>query len=412
MPPKKINGPRLRQTIQELSEIGHQPSGGISRFTFTPADLKAREYVSNLMKGSKLSVHVDQFGNIIGRMRGVSEELPTVICGSHIDTVPNGGPLDGAYGVLSGIEAARTIHEQDIPVKNALEVVVFTEEEGARFPSFIGSLGFTGVIHREDAYALRDQSGVTFERALMDGGLNHLALSHPHADSNHIKAYVELHIEQGPVLERERIPIGVVKSIVGLGDLKVELAGTASHAGTTPMIIRHDALLGASRIIIGVNKIACRRRDAVATVGSLTVSPNASNVIPGRATLAIDFRHPTSDGLHQLRGALIGLTKRVGKEEGLTIGIEKKSFTKPARMSAKIMKAIITSTRSLGLAHKQMPSGAGHDCQNMARITEAGMIFVPSVGGVSHVPSESTSARHLEAGANVLLNTLLQLLSE
>ncbi len=411
MPPYKINAPRLRKTIHELSGIGRQPDGGISRFTFTPADLEGREYVSSLMTDSGFSVRVDRFGNIVGHMRGMSEEAPTVMCGSHIDTVPNGGPLDGAYGLLSGIEAARTILEQRVRIKNPLEVVVFTEEEGARFPGFIGSLGFIGAIRPEDAYGLRDRNGVTFKRALMDAGFNHLTSSHTYTHKNRIKAYVELHIEQGPVLEREKVPIGVVTAIVGLGDLKVEIGGIAGHAGTTPMRGRHDALVGASRIITGVNKIASQMRDSVATVGSLVVSPNASNVVPERATLTIDFRHPTIHGLRELCDDLIHLTKRVGNQEDLKVRIERSNFIRPARMSTRIVRTIEESAQSLGLRQKRMLSGAGHDCQNMARITEAGMIFVPSLRGVSHVPTEWTSNQHLEAGANVLLNTLLRLLT-
>lgn len=407
----QIDGTRLRQSIEELSKIGRQSSGGISRFTFSRADMQAREYVSNLMKDSGLTVSVDQFGNIIGRMRSVSEGLPAVMCGSHIDTVPNGGPLDGAYGVLSGIEAARTIHEQTMPIKSPLEVVAFTEEEGVRFPSFIGSLGLTGALRRQDAYALKDDNDVTFERALKDAGLNPAELQTLHRKPGEIKAYVELHIEQGPELDRERIPIGIVKSIVGLGDLKVELEGIASHAGTTPMPLRHDALLGASRVIVGVNDLACRKRHTVSTVGSLTVSPNASNVIPGKVALTVDFRDPTWSGLQQLRNDIVRETKRVGKEMRLKVRIEKKSLTKPARMSGTVINAIKSSARSLGVVNKEMNSGAGHDCQNMARITDVGMIFVPSVRGVSHVPNEWTRPEHLEAGANVLLNTLLLLLN-
>jgi hydantoinase/carbamoylase family amidase len=387
----RIDAVHLVRSIEELSKIGHLPSGGISRFTFSPSDMQAREYVSNLMENSGLRVRVDPFGNIIGHMKGVSDNRPAVMCGSHIDTVPNGGPLDGAYGVLSGIEAARTIHENGMHINNPLEVVVFTEEEGVRFPSFIGSLGFIGELRKANAYALKDNNGITFGRAIKAGGLGVLRVPHVYRGSHEIKAYLELHIEQGPVLDREMIPVGIVKTIVGLGDLKVHLSGAAGHAGTTPMALRHDALLGAARVISGVYKIGSRRRDAVATVGSLGVSPNASNVIPGKAEFTVDFRHPTRRGLAQLRSELINLVKHVGKEEHLRVQIEERGFTEPAQMSPRIMKTIKTAVRSLGLTHKQMASGAGHDCQNMARIT-------PRV--------------YLEAGANVLLNTLLRLLNE
>jgi hydantoinase/carbamoylase family amidase len=235
---------------------------------------------------------------------------------------------------------------------------------------------------------------------------------HAHRHRNEIKAYLELHIEQGPVLDHEIIPIGIVKSIVGLGDLKVHLSGAAGHAGTTPMSLRQDALFGAAHVILGVDQIARRTRDAVATVGYLEVSPNVSNVISGKAEFRIDFRHPTREGLTKLRSDLIDLAKRVGKKEHLRVELEEKSFTEPAQMSPRIIKTIRMAVRSIGLAHRQMSSGAGHDCQNMARITEAGMIFVPSIGGISHVPGESTPPKYLEAGANVLLNTLLRLLNE
>jgi len=374
--------------------------------------MQAREFVSNLMNDAGLMVQVDQFGNIVGRMSGVSDDLPTVMCGSHIDTVPNGGPLDGAYGVLSAIEVARTIHDQEIPHKNPLEVIVFTEEEGVRFGSFVGSLGLTGALRLEDVYRMKDDEGISFEKAMTDAGLNPSTLARIHQNPREIKAYVELHIEQGPVLERVNTTIGVVNSIVGLAELQVELEGVASHAGTTPMPYRRDALVGASEIVLGVNKVARERLDTVATVGFLSVSPNASNVIPGKATFSIDFRNRRTDGMRRLQNELTRLTRRLARKNHLKVRVERKSFTRPARMSRKIMKLIRCSVQSLGLAYKEMPSGAGHDCQNMARITDVGMIFVPSRGGISHAPSESTSPPHLEAGANVLLNTMIRLANE
>jgi hydantoinase/carbamoylase family amidase len=413
MAPPKVNGVRLHESIEELSKIGRQTGGGISRHSFTPADMQAREFVSDLMKDAGLIVQVDQFGNIIGRMKGVSDDLPTIMYGSHIDTVPNGGPLDGAYGVLSAIEVARTIHDQKISHKNPLEVIVFTDEEGFRFGGgLLGSLGLTGALMPEDAYKMKDDEGISFGKAMMDAGLDPKTLASLHPNPNEIAAYVELHIEQGPVLEREKVPIGVVSSIVGFAELQVELEGVASHAGTTPMSYRRDALVGASEVVLGVNKAARRRRGAVATVGFLSVSPNAANVIPGKTTFSIDFRNHRTEGLRQLQNELTRLTKRLARENHLKVRMERKSFTKPARMSRRIVKLIRSSAQSLSLAYKEMPSGAGHDCQNMARITDVGMIFVPSRGGISHAPTESTDPQHLEAGANVLLNTIVQLSNE
>lgn len=405
----KVNGVRLRQTIAELSRFGCLSSGGISRFTFAPADLQARRYVSNLMRSSGLTVRIDSFGNIIGRMTSASEDLPTVMCGSHIDTVPNGGALDGAYGVLSGIEVARTIREQRVSLKNPLEVVVFTEEEGCRFPSCIGSLGLAGALTRDEIYRLRDRDGVTFGSALINAGIDSSLIDIPKARV--IKAYVELHIEQGPVLEREKVPIGVVSSIVGLGQLEIAVEGNAGHAGTTPIKHRRDALLGACDIVKGVNKIGSKRAGTVATVGLLTVSPNASNVIPERVNLAIDFRAPSTLCLRRLQSQLIWMTRKVGKKTGLKVSIVKKSFTNSTKMSRSVMNTIVSAAQSLGLAYKEMPSGAGHDSQNMRRVTDVGMIFVPSRAGISHSARESTSPQHIDKGANVLLNTVVKLMN-
>jgi N-carbamoyl-L-amino-acid hydrolase len=365
------------------------------------------------MKESGLEVHVDPFGNIIGQIEGIPHDNhPPVVCGSHIDTVPNGGRLDGAYGVLSGIEAIRTILERDVSIKKPLEIAVFAEEEGVRFYSFLGSLGFIGAIRPEEAHAIRDDKGIPFGRAIVDAGLNLRSLRPCHEIPPEIAAYVELHIEQGPILERERISIGVVDWIVGLGKLEVELQGVAGHAGTMPMSLRHDALLGASQVILGVNKTARRKTGSVATVGSLSACPNVSNVIPGNVTLTVDFRDRTGQGLRTLQERIVRLIKHIAKENRLKIRVSRKSFTKPAGMSPRIMGAISSSARSLGLAHTRITSGAGHDCQNIRRIAEAGMIFVPSHAGVSHAFSESTKPEHLEAGANVLLNTLLRLANE
>jgi len=410
MSPVKLNGPRLLKTLEELSNIGRQPDGGISRFTLTQADIEARRYVSELMRESGLEVRVDPFANIIGRLDGSSRDAPAVACGSHIDTVSHGGFLDGAYGVMSGIEALRSVHEQDLKTKAPLEVVVFTEEEGVRFPSFIGSMGLTGLMRKEEAYALKDQNGITFEQALREAGLDASTLSQVHRGRSEIRAYLELHIEQGPILEQEQIPIGVVTSIVGLAELTVVLEGSVGHAGTTPMSLRRDPMLTAARIILGVNEIARRSKSgSVATVGSVNVSPNATNVIPGNVTLCIDFRDPRIKGLQYLREEMVALVNRVTAEDRIKVRIDEKSFTKPALMSQKVVDVIEASAQSLGLRYKLMHSGAGHDCQNMAQFTETGMIFVPSNEGTSHNPRESTAPQHLEAGVNVLLNTLLQL---
>lgn len=363
-----------------------------------------------MIRSAGMNVFVDGFGNIIGRSRGVQDGVRAVACGSHIDTVPNGGRLDGAYGVLAGIEAVRTLHEHNANGGKALQVIVFTEEEGARFGSFIGSRGFTRQLTKKTAYSLKDKDGISFRNIFKASSSLHLAPNAPSRLSRNLDSYVELHIEQGPILEYEHKSIGVVDSIVGLADLVIEIHGKAGHAGTTPLRLRQDALVGAARIVTGVRRIAkASGGNAVATVGTLTVEPGASNVIPGKVTVNVDYRNSSARGMRVLNEKIIQYAKRVGREENLQIAHHLESYTKPVRMSQRIMKIIEASADSLKLPSKRMQSGAGHDCQNMAQLTETGMIFVPSRDGISHTPKEFTEPKQLEAGANVLLLTLQRL---
>lgn len=410
MTTSRITPARLHETIADLSKIGRQSTGGVTRLTFSKADIEARKYVSDLIRKAGMSVSIDKFGNIIGRSLNATYDAPTVACGSHIDTVPNGGALDGAYGVLAAIEAIRTIHEHHTPTK-ALQIMIFTEEEGARFGAFIGSRGFAGLLNTSTAYAMRDKEHVTFQDAMHEANLKSTPqLSRQHHD---IKAYVELHIEQGPILEHERKSIGIVESIVGLADLEIEIEGQVGHAGTTPMQLRCDVLVGAARIILGVNRTARKIGiPTVATVGSVTAYPGAQNVIPGLAVISVDYRDTTLPRMARLKTKINSISKQVANQSNLKIVVRRKSLTKPAKMSTNITRIIETSSRSLGLSFKHMQSGAGHDCQNMARITETGMIFVPSRNGLSHAPNEYTKPKQLEDGANVLLETLLRLAND
>jgi hydantoinase/carbamoylase family amidase len=408
----RVRGARLQETITNLSKIGRATTGGISRFTFSKSDLIARAYVSKLIASSGMEVSVDDFGNIIGCTEASSRKPTAVVCGSHIDTVPNGGSLDGAYGVLSAIEVVRTIRESRVKIEHPLEIVVFTEEEGVRFPSFLGSRGFTGALLREKAYKFTDGHGITFEEALSEADLDPRKLRSFHKNPRkEIKCYIEAHIEQGPKLEHEGFNIGVVTSIVGVGDLNVTLRGRADHAGTTEMNLRRDALIGASHIITGTNRLARQTPGTVATVGSVRVSPNASNVVPGSVTLGIDVRAQTSRKLRLLEQRISDLSERIGRRYDLAPLIIRKSVAEPTPLSRKIIRIVTAVASSLGLSFTQMTSGAGHDCQNMAHVTDAGMIFVPSRRGASHSPAESTNAKDLENGANVLLHTVLRLAS-
>jgi hydantoinase/carbamoylase family amidase len=291
--------------------------------------------------------------------------------------------------------------------------VSFTEEEGARYPPFTGSLGFIGAIHPETAKQFIDRDSIKFEQAMIQAGLDARNLRPIHKNPrSEINSYVELHIEQGPILESEKIDVGIVTSIIGLGNLSITIHGRPGHAGTTPMSPRRDALLGAAEIIIGTNRIARRSPGTAATVGKITVSPNASNVIPATVELTVDVRARTTRKLHLQREKIMTLSNQIAKDHSLGISIVKNKVIEPRPMSESIIRTISAACESLELRLKRMPSGAGHDCQNMARITSTGMIFVPSHNGISHAPTESTAIRDLENGANVLLNTVLRLTSK
>ncbi|MEM0074931.1 MAG: Zn-dependent hydrolase [Conexivisphaerales archaeon] len=408
----------LMSNIQKLASIGRETDdGGITRTTFSESDIMARSFISNCMSEAGLKVRIDEFANIIGRLdpypTTYNDSNSTVImCGSHIDTVPGGGHLDGAYGVLAGIEALRTIREKKIAHRHPVEVVCFTEEEGARFPAFLGSKGFTGQISKEQAYSLKDSNGVSFLEAMSRAGLTPDKLSVSRYPNEIIGAYLELHIEQGPVLENSKKDIGVVDSIVGLADLEIKVIGKAGHAGTTPMVSRRDALIAASKIIVEVNRIAMQYAGkAVATVGKINVWPNASNVIPGTALLGVDFRSSSISLMKDLRSNIINSAKATGKKEGMKILSDLKLFAEPAKMSKHIMSVIKRKAEKLGYSYSVMPSGAGHDCQNMSKITKTGMIFVPSHLGLSHCKEEYTPPAKLAAGADVLVNSLIELAS-
>lgn len=358
-----------------------------------------------------MTASVDDFGNIIGRTQGVKDSTESVACGSHIDTVPNGGRLDGSYGVLAAIEAVRTLHEHRATGKRALQVIVFAEEEGIRFGPFIGSKGFTRLLAKRTAYALKDHDGISYQKAFAEANLALHTPRHPTARlAGSIKSYTELHIEQGPILEHEHKSIGLIESIIGLGDIVIEVCGQVGHAGTTPIHLRRDALLGAARVLTGVREIASKSGgNAVATVGTITAEPGAANVIPGKVIMTVDYRNTSVTGMRSLKNKIVSHAELVGRQENLQVTCRLKSYTKPIRMSPRVLKTIQTSAGSLGLSCMRMQSGAGHDCQNMARLTETGMIFVPSHNGLSHSPDEYTNPKQLEAGANVLLLSLQRL---
>jgi N-carbamoyl-L-amino-acid hydrolase len=398
----RVNGGRLLELLGQLAGIGAVAGGGLYRPGFTPAEDAARAHVSEVARAAGFCPRVDQAGNLIIARRGGPVKRPVLLIGSHLDSVANGGRLDGAYGVAAGIEVMRTF--SDLGVRTELEpvVIAFANEEGARFPRpFWGSLAVTGRLDRPEETA--DGSGLPIgpELARAGGDLDGIAAAAWPRDS--IGAYLELHIEQGPVLEHTGIPIGLVQGIVGRTVLNVTVSGRQNHAGTTPMDQRHDALAAAARLVLAVEDIARHGRQcAVATVGDLAADPGLANVIPGRCTMVVDLRDGSESRLagaeHAIREAAAG----IGRRDGVSIEAIAATRTSPVQTDPRLRAAIAAAADDLGQAYLAMPSGAGHDAQIIASVAPIGMIFVPSRGGLSHCPDEFTADHHLVAGACVL----------
>lgn len=400
----RVNSQRLEQRLMKLAEFGRTDQGNM-RVAFSDFDLKGREYIMSLMREAGLTVRIDAAGNIIGRREGTERNLPPIVFGSHIDCVPNGGYYDGNVGSLGAIEVAQVLFEKKVTTRHPLEVVIFANEEGG----LIGSRGMIGELH-EPALNVVTHSGKTVREGIKFIGGNPEKLHEAARRKGDIKAFIELHIEQGGILEEKRINIGVVEGIVGINWWNVTVEGFANHAGTTPMNKRNDALLAAARFIVAVNKVVTSVPGRqVGTVGRISAEPGAPNVIPGRVTMSLELRDLSAEKIQDLFKSIQREARVISLESGVAFSfspIEPASI--PAPTDERMRKLIAESAQELGLTYQLMPSGAGHDAQDMARIAPTGMIFVPSVGGISHSPKEFTKPEDMANGANVLLKTVLK----
>ncbi len=406
----RINLARLRQDLEDLGEIGKTPEGGVWRSSFSEADLEARRWYLQRLQDAGLQHWVDAAGNIYGR---VGEGSPAVIAGSHIDSVPNGGRFDGALGVMAAFECLRTIKDHGVHTKLPIEAVAFTDEEG-RFGGFVGSYALIGQMPYEEVMRRRDLRGVPLAEAMHAVGLDPARIAAARRDPNDIKAYVELHIEQGPILESLNVPIGVVQGIVAGSRTWITFRGRADHAGTTPMSMRQDAFLGAAEFGLRARDMVLTEGSGttVGTVGVLELKPGASNIVPESAFLTLDLRDISWDVLQRLLERTRLIAHEVAEKWGLEVTVERMRVSEPAQMSPHLQAIIAEAAKELGLKAHWMNSGAGHDAQVMAKIAPAGMIFVPSRQGRSHSPAEHTDWDQIENGANVLLHTLLRLANE
>ena len=399
-----VNGDRLNQSIASLASIGQLPNGGVKRIAYSTEDIEARNLVRQWMKELEMEVKIDAAGNIIGRYPGKNIDTPALATGSHIDTVPCGGHFDGAYGVLAGLEVIRVLKENQIKLDRAIEVTVFTDEEG----SMIGSKAISGRVVRDPEY-YRRPDGKDIQTCLSKVGGNWDNISQARRSTEDIAAFVELHVEQGPVLESMDKQIGVVEGIVGQRRFNITIKGSANHAGTTPMSMRCDALVAASQVVLAVNQIGLTPGQQVATVGKMEVLPNAANVVPGWVEMSLDIRDLSSLHIDSLLKQLRIHLEEIAVATNTQIRLNSCLHNEPALAESYIQKAIALSCENLSLSYTYLPSRASHDAQELAQIADMGMIFVPSKMGVSHDASEYTSPEECVQGANVLLQTLIRL---
>ena len=410
--PARVDAMALRQRIEALSVFG-RPSGGtfadgVSRVAYSDADVAGRQYISNLMHAAGLDPRVDPAGNIFGRRAGTDASLPPILFGSHIDSVPNGGNFDGDLGTLAALSALEALASAKVRTRHPLEMVVWSAEESATFTGLNGSRIVAGDVKPSDMDKV--WSGMTRADAIrkIGGAPDRITDAIRPRGAHH--CYLELHIEQGGVLDRERIPIGVVEGIVSINRYEVTVTGFANHAGTTPMADRQDALLAASHLTIGVRQIvASDPGRQVGTVGRLDVTPNSPNVVPGIVRLTIELRDLSPEKLARLAERIRELAAEIARDTKTSIEFATSSRTPPAIAAEAVQRAIEQSAGRLNLATQRMPSGAGHDAQMMAQLSPMGMIFVPSVRGISHSPLEFTHWDDCARGADVLLGAVLEM---
>ena len=405
--PLRVNGARLNQHIAALAEFGRNPQGGVSRVAYSEADARGREYVRSLMQAAKLEPSIDAAGNLIGRRAAANndDQLLPILFGSHIDSVPEGGNYDGTVGSLGAIEVAQTLAENSVSLRHPIEVVVFQNEEGG----LIGSEAMIGALSEKEL-DLVNRSGKTVREGITFLGGDLSKLGTVKRAKGSIAAYLELHIEQGGTLEAEHIDIGVVEGIVGINWWDVIIEGFANHAGTTAMNNRQDALLAAAKFIEAVNRVvngvAGRQ---VGTVGRIQAFPGAPNVIPGKVICSLELRDLEAAKIQMLYQKIRAEADQIAQASKVKFDFKELNANVPAPTDARIRTIIDQSAKELGLTTKQMPSGAGHDAQDMARIGPAGMIFIPSIGGISHSPKEFSRSKDIENGANVLLGAVMKL---
>lgn len=408
-----INLERLKSDLLSLFEIGYNPeTKGVTRLGFTEADTRAKQWLKERFEHEGFWSYIDQAGNVVGRANA-EQPSQVVATGSHIDSVISGGMFDGTLGVLAGLEVLRVLRDHDITPATPVEVYAFAEEEG-RFGGMMGVQALIGELTPDWLMSAHDVNGVKLQDEMRACGLDPMRALEARVDPDYFKSYIELHIEQGPVLDTIRKPIGVVESISGVYKWIVRLIGKSNHAGTAPMNMRSDAFMGLANFANEIPRIIAEEGSDKSrlTVGKVDLKPGHAHTVPGEVEFTLVGRDTDGDVMQALADSCRKVLSAIARKHKLMFEFEQMSWLEPQPMSDAIIKLIAEQANRLDLPHEHMPSGAGHDAQHMAKVTQAGMIFVPSVNGISHAPDEWTHWQDIEKGANVLLHSLHKLATE
>ena len=399
-----VNSERLWQSLMQLAQIGATPKGGVCRIALSDEDRIARDLFSTWAREAGCEIRIDAVGNIFARRPGTDPDAAPVMTGSHIDSQPLGGKFDGAYGVMAGLEVIRALNDAGVQTRAPIEVVDWTDEEGARFAAgCIGSGVFSGIRDLDAALALRDATGTSMKDAL-----NGIGYAGPHAVGGFpIKAYFEAHIEQGPILEAEKLRVGAVVGAQGQRCFLITVHGEDGHAGTLPMAKRRDAFIGSAKMAVGLSQLASSYEPAaVITIGHVRVMPNSRNTVPGKTVFSIDSRHPDADVLKKMEEDMLHICAEIAAQDGLTLEIEPVTRAEPVQFDEACVEAVRDACRYRQIRFMDIYSGAGHDACKIAAVAPTGMIFVPCEGGISHNELENATADDLAAGAQVLLDVM------